>query len=269
MSAPDPLHKNHVRLVGNQDASTTLVFVHGFGTEQSVWQPVADHFAADCRIVLLDNVGAGRSDPEAFVQHRYLSLQRYAEDLLDICAALKLQDAILVGHSVGAMIGVLAALKQPDYFSRMVLIGASPRYLDDDGYPGGLTKHDLAGIYSTVANQFSEWVDAFAPLAMANPDRPQLARHFADTIRAIPRANVLTVLCSILQSDHRTDISLLDKPTLLLQTQRDFFVPQAVADYLHQHIPGSRLSMIDTEGHFPHISAPDQVAAEIRRFIAS
>lgn len=269
MPTPDPLRKNHVRLVGNQDADTTLVFVHGFGTEQSAWQPVADHFAADCRIVLLDNVGAGRSDPQAFAQHRYLNLQQYAQDLLDICEVLKLQNAILVGHSVGAMIGVLAALKRPDFFARLVLVGASPRYLNDTGYHGGLTQDDLTQIYSAITNRFSEWVDAFAPLAMANSDRPQLARYFADTIRAIPRAQILTVLCSILQSDHRTDICQLDKPTLLLQTRQDFFVPQAVADYLHQHIPGSRLSMIDTEGHFPHISASEQVAAEIRRFITT
>lgn len=197
MPTPDPLRKNHVRLVGNQDADTTLVFVHGFGTEQSAWQPVADHFAADCRIVLLDNVGAGRSDPQAFAQHRYLNLQQYAQDLLDICEVLKLQNAILVGHSVGAMIGVLAALKRPDFFARLVLVGASPRYLNDTGYHGGLTQDDLTQIYSAITNRFSEWVDAFAPLAMANSDRPQLARYFADTIRAIPRAQILTVLLSL------------------------------------------------------------------------
>jgi len=264
-----PFKKNHVTVLGDPNARHSIIFVHGFGTDQTAWHTVAGAFLTGFRVILFDNVGAGQSDPAAFVQHHYLNLHPYATDLLDICQVLEIKNAILVGHSVGAIISVLAALKQPDYFCKLVLIGASPRYLNaDDGYYGGLSAHDLNSIYSTIVNSFSSWSSAFAKTAMPHPDQSELAQHFAYAIKAIPQAHVLTVLCSIFQSDHRADVAKLTKPTLLIQTQEDAFVPLAVAEYLHQQIIGSRLSVINTIGHCPHISAPDEVIAAIRAFLA-
>ncbi|NMF91593.1 alpha/beta fold hydrolase [Aromatoleum petrolei] len=263
----DPLVRNNVHICGNADADRTIVFVHGFGTEQSVWRGVVPHFARDWRVVLLDNVGAGASLPEAFVQSRYLGLQGYADDLLEVCDALQLKDAVLVGHSVGAMAAVLAANRKPEDFAKLVLICASPRYLNTEDYHGGFTADDLNQIYSAIEEQFDEWAAAFAPMAMGNSDRPQLARYFSDQIRSIPPDRVLTVLCSTFQSDHRQDVCRIAQPTLLLQSQDDVAVPAAVAHYLQQHIPDSRLVMLKAGGHLPHFAAPDEVADAIRGFI--
>ncbi|WP_265943946.1 alpha/beta fold hydrolase [Dechloromonas sp. A34] len=265
----DPLRKNNATVVGNREASQSIVFVHGFGTDQSVWQDVAASFMDDYRVVLFDNVGAGKSPPEAFVQHRYLNLDTYATDLLDLCTALQLEDAILVGHSLGGMISILATIRNPEIASRLVLVGASPRYLDDEGYRGGFSKSDLDALYKAVTLNYTEWADSFAPLAMANPEKPFLSEDFAATIKSIPADRALTVLCSIFQSDHRAALGKLDIPTLLIQSQNDIAVPLAVAEYLHRHIKHSRLSVIDATGHFPHVSAPAEVVAAIREFIAA
>jgi sigma-B regulation protein RsbQ len=267
VDAFDPITKNNVTVAGNPDAAATMIFVHGFGTDQSSWREVAAAFARDYRLVLFDNTGAGRSRPEAFVQHRYLNLRAYAEDLLDICAALQFKDAVLVGHSVGAMIGLLAAIRRPQHFSRLVLIGASPRYLDDEGYHGGFTKSDIDELYSTMTHSYSTWAKNFAPLVMGNPDSPHLAQQFAETIKTIPPNHALTVLCSIFQSDHRGDLDKLTLPTLLIQAREDIAVPLAVAEYLNRHIAGSRLAVIEATGHLPHISAPAAVIKAMRGFL--
>ncbi len=262
-----PITRNNVTVVGNPTAAQTLVFVHGLGNDQTAWRAVAEPFKADFRIVLLDNVGAGKSDPQAFQQHLYLNLRHYATDLLEVCDALALNSVILIGHSAGAMMGALAALSRPELVARLVMIGASPRYLDDGSYRGGFTKQDVDALYQQVMHGGPGWVDSFAPAMMGNADRPELTIRFADALNAIPPDRILTVLCSILQSDHRQDIARLTTPTLIVQSSNDNAVPLGVAEYLHKAIAGSRLMLIDADGHLPHISAPDRVVAAITPFL--
>ena len=262
------LHRNHVCIVGDTQAAQTLVFVHGFGTDQSTWDKIVPAFSGSHRIVLLDNVGAGQSDPGAFVQHRYLSLPPYADDLLEVCAALELRDAVVIGHSAGGMIAALSAMDRPEHFAQLVLIGASPCYLDSaDGYVGGFSQDTLQQTYRAVMSNFMGWIQDFSPIAVNAPDQPEIAEHFAATLRRIPPEHALTVLCSILQSDHRADLARLRTPTLVIQSSEDFFVPQAVAEYLHRHIAHSQLAQIEARGHFPHLTAPAQVIEAIRRVL--
>ncbi len=264
---PSAVERNNVTITGNRHAERTLLFVHGFGTDQTAWQMIVPAFATDHRIVLLDNMGSGGSDQRQFFQHDYLNLNGYVRDLLAVCDELELREAVLVGHSVGAMIGVLAAIERPRHFARLALIGASPRYLDDAHYRGGFTEEDLSALYRNVTLQYTEWADQFAAAAMGNPERPQLAAHFASTIKTMKTSHALTALCAIFQSDHRQDIARLQLPTLLIQSREDVAVPMEVAEYMHRHIAGSRLQIIGATGHLPHISAPDEVIAALRTFI--
>lgn len=252
--------------MGKLDSARTLVFVHGFGTDQTTWDAVAQAFADQWRIVRFDNAGAGRSDPAAFVDSRYLNLNGYATDLLAVCAAADVHDAVLVDHSAGAMICALAALREPQRFSKLVLIGASPRYLDAPGYPGGLSEGDLNSIYSAMSSNYAGWADAFSRNAMGNADRPQLSQHFATTLREITPEHALTVLCSILQTDYRAELQKVRTPTLIVQANADAFVPADVARFMQAQIAGSRLAWIRAEGHFPQVSAPEEVIAAIRDF---
>jgi sigma-B regulation protein RsbQ len=265
-SMTNPLTRNNVRVLGRQDASRTLVFVHGFGTHQGAWRDVAAAFDHDCRIVLLDNVGAGGADPAAFVQHRYLGLDQYVRDLLEVCEALELRDAVFVGHSVGAMLCVLAAIERPDVVAQLVLLGASPRFRDAPGYRGGFSDADVAAIYRTMAADYAEWADRFAPAMMGTPDHPQFATRFARELKSIPADRALTVLCAVLQSDHRAALPRISQPTLIVQPREDGAVPREVAEFLQREIAGSELVVIDATGHLPHVTAPQAVVAALRGF---
>lgn len=261
------LRKNNVVLAGNRQTENTLMFVHGFGTDQTAWDAITPAFAADWRIVLLDNAGAGASDPAAFVESRYRTLEHYVDDVLDIADALNLKDAVLVGHSVGGTIGILAAARAPEVFSKLVLIGASPRYLQDVDYPGGLSNSDVRDVYEAIRNEHWEWAKNYSLMAMQNNDHPELAEGFAKNLRKIPTERVLTVLHSILQMDFRSALPQVGVPALIIQSREDAFVPLAVAEYLQQNLRGSTLKVIDAYGHLPHISAPATVVAAMQDFL--
>jgi sigma-B regulation protein RsbQ len=268
-NSPEVLKKNNVTIVGNRASEKTMIFVHGFGTDQTSWNKITPAFNNDYCIVLLDNVGAGKADPAAFVQNRYQTLEKYADDLLDVCDTLSLKNAILVGHSAGGMISVLSGIRAPEYFSKIVLLGASPRYLNDEHYLGGLTNADIRDIYDAIQHNHWEWAINFSKMAMKNPDKPDLADQFARTIQEIATDRVLTVLHSILQTDYREEVSRLTIPTLIIQSQDDVFVPIQVAEFLHKKINGSQLESIHASGHFPHISASEAVIAAISKFIST
>lgn len=261
------LAKNNVKVYGNTASHRAIVFGHGFGTTQKCWDAVIPGFEAAFKIVVYDNVGAGDALPEAFSPNKYDSLSAYASDLVDICDALALRDIIMVGHSVSGMISALASIKRPELFSRLILIGASPRYLNDGGYIGGFDQVTLDAFYEQMTTNYFAWVSGFAPAAMANPDRPALARSFADTLKSIRPDIAQSVARVIFQSDYREELHNVNTPTLLLQSRQDIAVPLSVAEYLHQSIQGSTLKIVDAEGHFPHISAPLEVTNAIKSFI--
>ena len=262
----DPIKKNNVKVIGNPDGPA-MIFAHGFGTDQTAWDAVSRDFTDKYKVILYDNVGAGKSDPDEFSPNKYETLHVYAQDLIDICDSLGIKDAILVGHSVSGMISLLTAVKRPDLFSQMVLVGASPRYLNDSGYVGGFSREDLDGLFQTMDNNYFAWVSGFSAAAMGNPDRPQLAESFAGTLNAIRPDIAQSVARVIFQSDHRADLPKLNKDTLIIQAQEDIAVPLDVAEYLHHNIPGSHLEVVNAYGHFPHISAPQEIIKAIKKFI--
>lgn len=267
MAEANPRKKNNVTVTGNPAAARTLILAHGFGTDQTAWHQVEAPFLCDYRVIRYDNVGAGGADPAAYSHHRYDSLSAYADDLLAICATLGVNDAILVGHSVSAMVAVLAATAQPAHFSRLVLLSASPRYINDAGYHGGFEQGDLDALYQAMQTNYQAWVSGFAPLIMANADRPELSDYFAQGLKAIRPDIALAVLRVIMQSDLREDLARLKQPTLLIQPREDPAVPPQVGEYLHQRIAGSRLAVVDATGHLPHLSAPAEVIAAMQAFL--
>ena len=256
--------KDHrVKVTGNLQSNRTLIFIHGFGSRQEVWHSLIEPLISDFRIVLLDSIGSNSS---AAV---YRNLYDYAEDFVDICSALEIKNAVLVGHSAGAMIGLVAANISPQIASRLILIGASPRYLDDpdSGYKGGFSESDIDEIYKSVVTQFSNWTCQFANSVLMAPDQPELSADFVNNLRALPISQVLTVLYSIFQSDHRQELTAVIQPTLIVQSKQDIVVPHEVANYLKQQIPKAELVEIDVPGHCPHLTAPSEVRRAIQKFI--
>lgn len=267
MNVQDPVERNHVTVCGNPEAPRTLVFSHGFGTDQRAWSAIVEALAERFRIVLFDHVGQGRSVPEAFTQHRYLRLDRYAHDLVEICDRLKLRDVIAIGHSMGAMVCLLASLQRPDLVSRLVLLCASPRYRDDEGYRGGMSEDDFSKVYRAIYENYPDWARQYAPQMMGKAHPAHFTKAFAETLAAIPAENALTIACSVLQADYRAVLPEVKVPTLILQARADLAVPMEVAQYLHAHIPGSELQVIEAEGHLPHVTAPAVVLGAMDGFL--
>ncbi len=260
------LERNHVNVLGS--GSQTMIFAHGFGSDQTFWRHQVAEFASDFRIVLFDHVGAGKSDLSAYSPHRYSSLYSYAEDLLDLCAELKLKQCILVGHSVSGMVSLLAALVEPECFSQLIFIDASPRYLNDNGYVGGFEQSDLDALYAAMSTNYYAWAAGFAPLVMGNPDQPELAMEFANTLAAIRPDIAQAVSRVIFQSDHRAELPRLKIPTVILQANDDVAVPVDVGTYMADKIPKSKLITLPVSGHLPHFSAPDLVTSAISSSLA-
>ncbi|MGZ3757646.1 MAG: alpha/beta fold hydrolase [Mucilaginibacter sp.] len=263
------LKKHNINIEGNLNAKQTIVFAHGFGTDQTSWQQVKQAFTDNYRIFLYDNVGGGKADPAAYSPIKYSALNAYADDLLAIAREFNLQDAIVVAHSVSSMITLLASVKEPQYFKKTVFIGASPRYLDEENtsYTGGFTQPALDSMYETMTTNYYAWVSGFSSAAMGNPEQPELGQEFARTLGAVRPDIALAVAKVIFESDVRAELPKYQKETLLLQTKHDIAVPFEVATYLNKHLSNSTLNQIDAEGHFPHISAPAQVVAAIKSFI--
>ena len=258
------LERNNVTVTGRPDGPT-LLLGNGFGVDQDVWRRLLPSFTDDHRVVLFDHVGATGSDESAYDSARYGSLHGYADDLLRICAELDLHDVTYVGHSVGAMIGVLASIADPAPFRDLVLIAPSPRYVDDpaDGYVGGFSQADIDGVLESLDTNYTAWAQATAPMVMGNPSRPELGAEltggFVHTDPTIARefARVLFT------SDHRADLPHVTVPSLVLQCAEDVLAPLAVGEYLGRHLPFSTVVHLAATGHCPQVSAPEETAAAI------
>jgi len=262
----DVLARNNVTVQGPQDAPPML-FAHGFGCDQHMWRHVAPAFAADHRVVLFDHVGAGGADPAAWDPERYASLDGYATDVLEICAALDLSGVVFVGHSVSAMIGVLAAGREPDRFAKLVLVGPSPRYVDEEGYRGGFSREDIEGLLESLDSNFLGWSSAMAPVIVGNPDRPELGEELTNSFcRTDPEIARHFARVTFL-SDNRADLAGVRAPALVLQCADDVIAPAAVGEYVHAQLPGSTLVRMRATGHCPNLSAPDETIAAIRAFL--
>ncbi len=244
-----------------------MVLAHGFGTDQSMWARFVDAFAVDRSIVLFDHVGSGGSDRSAHDPVRHSTLHGYVLDLVALLDELALPPVVYVGHSAGAMIGALAAVARPDLFAGVVMVGGSPRYIDDGDYTGGFGRTDVEQLLATMESNYVAWSRALAPLAMGNADRPELAEELAASFVATDRRIAMCFARAIFLSDHRPDIAGLTVPTLVVQPSDDPMVPSEVADYLHRHIPGSTLARLTATGHFPHMSGPDETATVVGAFL--
>jgi sigma-B regulation protein RsbQ len=244
-------------------------FSHGFGCDLNAWAKVASAFEADARVVMFDHVGAGRSDLAAYDFVKYSRLDGYAADVVEIAEALDLWDAVFVGHSVAAMIGMLAALKAPGCFAAMVMICPSPRYIDDGDYVGGFTSSDINDLLEVLDSNFLAWSKATAPTIMGNPERPELAAALSDSFCRTPPEIAKAFARVTFLSDLRDQLPNLHLPTLILQTRADMIAPVQVGAYLDATLPNSELILMHATGHYPHISAPEETTHAIKRFLAA
>lgn len=262
------LARNNVRVTGRASAQP-IMFAHGYGCDQAMWRYVAPEFETDFRVVTFDHVGFGGSDLTAWSAGRYGTLAAYADDVNEIIAELGLDGVIYVGHSVAAMIGVLAAVAEPDRFAQLILIGPSARYIDDPdtGYVGGFSAADIDELLETLAGNHLGWSAGMAPVIMGNPDRPELADELtASFCRTDPRV-ASTFARATFRSDNRADLAKVSVPSLVLQCTQDAIASEQVGRYVHEQLPNSEFVQLRATGHCPNLSAPAETTAAIREYL--
>lgn len=262
------LQRHRVTQTGCPDGPV-LLFAHGFGCDQNMWRRIIPLFTNKYHVVSFDHMGSGQSDPAAYEQEKYSALDGYVADLLEICTELDLREVVLVAHSVAAMMAVLAASAAPERFSRLVLVAPSPSYIDDpaDGYVGGFTRDDIDGLLQSLDSNYLAWSATLAPVIMGNPETPELAgeleasfcRTNPDTARTFARVSFL--------SDIRSRLGDLTVPALILQCSDDMLAPPTVGRYLNQRLQGSTLVQLSATGHVPQVSAPEETALAIRKYL--
>jgi sigma-B regulation protein RsbQ len=265
LDAKAVIARNNVKVFGR--GRQTMLFAHGFGCDHNMWRLVTPAFMDDYRIVVFDNVGAGQSDASQFDREKYATLHGYAQDILEICHAVDAANVIFVGHSVSAMIGILAAIEQPAFFERLILIGPSPSYINDGDYVGGFGKGDIEELLNLLDSNYLGWTSTFAPVIMGNPDRPELAgeleNSFCRTDPEIARHFARTTFLS----DHRGELGNFRLPSLILQCADDVIAPQVVGEYMHRRMPDSTLFLMKATGHCPNLSAPEETIAAMKQYL--
>ncbi|MDT8861390.1 alpha/beta hydrolase [Alkalihalobacillus sp. MEB130] len=260
------INRNNVQIRGK--GTRSMLFAPGFGCDQSVWNSITRTFEDEFQIILFDYVGSGQSDLQAYDVERYRTLDGYAQDILDVCSALDIEETILVGHSVGSMIGMLASLKQPEYFKHLIMIAPSPCYLNDPPhYFGGFEKDQLIGLIDMMEKNYIGWATMFAGTLLNDSNRveikQELEQRFCSTDPIIARQFAEATFFS----DNRLDLPNVTVPSLILQCSDDIIAPSFVGEYLHDHLPSSTLTKMEATGHCPHLSHPEETVTTIRNYL--
>ncbi|MEV0254544.1 alpha/beta hydrolase [Streptomyces sp. NPDC050732] len=263
----DICSRNNVKVTGPADGPV-VVLAHGFGCDQNMWRLTVPALADRYRVVTFDYVGSGGSELSAFSQERYSSLEGYARDVVEVCEELDLRNAVFVGHSVSAMVGVLAARMAPSRLGALVMVAPSPRYIDDGGYRGGFSAQDIDELLESLDANYLGWSAAMAPMIMGNPERPELGEELTNSFCATDPDIAAVFARTTFLSDSREDLKSVTVPTLVLECSQDVIAPREVGAYVHAAIPSSRLVTLDATGHCPQLSAPQATNEAILTFLA-
>lgn len=261
----DIFKRNNVKVGG--EGTRTIMFAHGFGCDQNMWRFVEPEFRNDHRTVLFDNVGAGGSDLAAYDPSKYETLNGYTTDVIELARALEMRDAVFVGHSVSAMIGVLATIEAPELFSELVLVGPSPRYIDDDGYSGGFTQSQIEELLDFLDDNYLGWSRAMAPVIMGNSERAELGEELTNSFCQTDPEIAKQFAKATFLSDNREDLAKCAARALVLQCSADVIAPEVVGRYVHTNLPNAEFVQMEATGHCPNLSAPQETSAAIRAFL--
>lgn len=258
--------RNNVKVLG--EGTQPMLFAHGFGCDQNMWRYITPAFENSHRVVLFDYVGSGGSDLEAYDPARYSALEGYAQDVLDVCGALDLQDAVLVAHSVSSMVAVLAANREPERFTRLVLIGPSPRYINDaPNYIGGFERADIESLLDMMDKNYIGWASFLAPNIMKNSERPELGEELTASFCSTDPKIARRFAEATFFSDNREDLARVSVPALVMQCSDDMIAPLEVGEYVHRNMAGSTLRVMKATGHCPHMSHPEETIQLIREYL--
>jgi sigma-B regulation protein RsbQ len=259
--------RNNVHIL--EGDGPVLLYAHGFGCNQTMWNRVTPAFQKTHKQILFDYVGSGKSDVAAFDPLRYSTLQGYAQDVLDVCDALELSSGVtFVGHSVSSSVGLLASIERPELFDRLILVGPSPCFLNHPPeYSGGFAREDLEGLLSLMEQNYVGWANYLAPVVMGNPLGTPLTGELSDSFCSTDPVTAGVFARATFFADSRADLPKVSRPCLILQHRNDALAPLSVGDYLHAHLKGSTLKVLDVTGHCGHMTNPALVIDAMREYL--
>ena len=259
------IKRNNIKTFGT--GNQPMVFAHGYGCDQNMWRFITPAFENEFQIVLFDHVGSGKSDQSAYDFEKYSSLKGYANDLIEICDAMNLKNVIFVGHSVSGIIGVLAAIERPDLFSHLLLIGPSPCYINKMDYFGGFAQKDIDELIATLESNYLGWASFITPIIIGNPEKQEYSKELENSFCSM-NPNIAKHFAKVtFMGDNRNDLSKVSTPTLIIQCHPDVIAPVEVGEFVHQKITESKYVLLNSSGHCPHLTAPEQLISSILTYL--
>lgn len=258
--------RNNVVIKGN--GLTPMIFAHGFGCDQNMWRFIVPSFEKDYKIILFDHVGAGKSDLRSYDPVKYATLEGYASDIVEIAKELKLKDVVFVGHSVSAIMGIIAAKQEANLFKALILIAPSPSYINDGDYIGGFSRNEIDELLQSLDANHMGWSMTMAPMIMANSDRAELGEELANSFCRTDPAIAKQFARATFLTDSRSALASCTTPALILQCSDDIIAPVEVGKFMREELEGSKLVILQATGHCPHMSAPEETVSAIKEFLA-
>lgn len=259
------LKRNNVKVFG--EGTQPILFAHGYGCDQKMWRFITPAFTEAYKVVLFDHIGSGKSDLAAYDYDKYDHLKGYAEDLVEICDALSLENIILVGHSVSSIVGALAVAGRPELFDQLIMLGPSPRYINEGEYFGGFDQQDIDELVETLEANYLGWSSFITPVIIGNADKEEFAEELKNSFCSMEPAIAKHFAKVTFVGDYREDLANVKIPTLIIQSYPDAIAPVAVGKYVHEKIPGSHYVQLASSGHCPHLTSPELVISAIQTYI--
>jgi len=246
------------------DGPNTIVFGNGLSTTQQVWSQMLPYLPTDWRVVRFDFVGTTPATSAYWDAARYQTYTGHADDLRALLQHLAAPRLLFVAHSMSGMIAALAETSAPGLLSELFMIGASPCYVNYEGYYGGFTADDVDGLLRSVDADLAAWMAGFGPMALGRDATPHQLAEFRDTLLAL-RPNIgRTLLRSIFTGDHREVVPRLSCPVAVVQCADDVAVPPIVGEWLASHTQCVLHEVFPVSGHLPHLTHPALVGPLLR-----
>jgi pimeloyl-[acyl-carrier protein] methyl ester esterase len=243
-----------------------LVLIHGWGGSALLWR-FQRELSEDFRLIIPDLRGHGRSIPltEPF------TLEALAFDLTNMFERLDLNEALLVGWSLGSQAAMASFPMLRKRLSGLILVGATARFTTTGGYPHGLPAEELRGMEIRLKRSYEKTMGEFFRSMFAqgelSAEREELIDREIMAEGRLPEPSVARAGLAVLASaDLREMLPEIDRPVLLIHGDKDEICPPEAARDLAKHLPKARLLEFAGAGHAPPLSRPVEFNAHIREF---
>ncbi|PKA57202.1 putative esterase KAI2 [Apostasia shenzhenica] len=254
----------NARLVGSGEL--TLVLAHGYGGSQAAWDAVVPDLSQRHQLLLFDWSFSGAIDPPPpFDSSMQYSFESLAGDLIAILDDMNLEGVVFVGHSISGMIGCIASIKRPELFTHLVLVAASPMYINTEDYHGGFDLSLVDSFIAAIESDFHGWAESFAGAVFATEHHIPMQKFLA-TLKAMNPKAALALAKTIFYSDQRRLLEHVEVPSTIIQGVADMAVPVAVAYYMLGKLKGgAAVHLVEENGHFPHVTSPKKFVEIINK----